>query len=68
MKTIIHNEIHDSSLRIAMLGKVIDNGMDDGKMAIPLHLFDVMDLGWACEYVKENGGAVTFADMDGVKA
>lgn len=66
MKTIIHN--NESALRIAMLGKVIDNGKDDGKLAIPLHLFDIMDLGWACEYVRENGGAVTFAEMDGVKA
>lgn len=63
MKTIIHN--NDSSLRIAMLGIVIEN---DDQKTVPLHVRDVMDLGWACEYVKENGGDVKFIDKDGVKA
>ena len=60
MKTIIHNGVeNDSALRIAMLGRVIT--------VVPLHIGDIMDLGMAVEYVRENGGAVTFADMDGVK-
>lgn len=60
MKTIIHNEISDSALRIAMVGKIIQ--------VVPLHIEDVLDLGMAVEHVRENGGSVKFIDKDGVKA